>query len=145
MSSFQKEYNGLAEAIITNAIAMPAHKLNEGENLPPYYYTDNAAWDTGAQFTFISPRVVNKLNLQPYKESEIMGIGGDKIVKTYKVHIGLPNGYLIHDIEVYCSDIDDYDILIGMDLITLTDFCITNKDSITKFSFRTPSEGGINL
>ena len=44
-----------------------------------------------------------------------------------------------------CSDIEDYDMLIGMDIITLTDFCITNKDKKTKFAFRTPSEGGIEL
>ena len=55
------------------------------------------------------------------------------------------DGYLTHDVEVYCSDIDDYDMLLGMDIITLTDFCITNKDNKTKFAFRTPSEGGIEL
>ena len=85
------------------------------------------------------------LELQPYREGEIMGIGGDQTAKIYKVHIGLPDGYLTHDVEVYCSDIDDYDILLGMDIITLTDFCITNKDNKTKFAFRTPSEGGIEL
>lgn len=74
-----------------------------------------------------------------------MGIGGDQTAKTYMVHVGLPNGYLTHNVEVYCSDIDDYDMLIGMDIITLTDFCITNKDKKTKFAFRTPSEGGIEL
>ena len=145
MSTFNKEYDGLADAIITNAIVMPAVELKEGEKFPPYYYTDNAAWDTGAQFTFISPRLVEALELKPYREGVIMGIGGDQTAKTYMVHVGLPNGYLTHDVEVYCSDIDDYDMLIGMDIITLTDFCITNKDKKTKFAFRTPSEGGIEL
>ena len=55
------------------------------------------------------------------------------------------DGYLTHDVEVYCSDIDDYDMLVGMDIITLTDFCITNKDKKTRFTFRTPSEGGVKL
>lgn len=141
MSTFNKEYDGLADSIITNAIVMPAVELKEDGLFPHYHYTDNAAWDTGAQFTFISPRIVDALHLTPYRESEIMGIGGDQIAKTYKVHVGLPNGFLIHDLEVYCSDIDDYDVLIGMDIITLTDFCITNKNQKTKFSFRIPSEG----
>lgn len=145
MSTFNKGYDSLADAIITNAIVMPAVELKEGDELPPYYYTDNAAWDTGAQFTFISPRVVDALGLMPFREGEIMGIGGDQTAKTYKVHIGLPNGYLTHDLEVYCSDIDDYDVLVGMDIITLSDFCITNKDQKTRFAFRTPSEGGIEL
>ena len=102
-------------------------------------------WDTGAQFTVVSPRVVASLKLQPYREGEIMGIGGDHTAKTYLIHIGLPSGDLIHNVEVYCSDIDDYDLLIGMDIITLTDFCITNKDNKTVFIFRTPSLGGIEM
>ena len=74
-----------------------------------------------------------------------MGIGRDLVSNTYNVHIGLPNGLLLRDVNVYCSDIDDYDILIGMDIITETDFVITNADNKTTFQFRTPSEGGIEL
>ena len=52
---------------------------------------------------------------------------------------------MIYNEEVYCSDIDDYDLLIGMDIITQSDFLITNKDGKTTFQFRTPSEGGVEL
>ena len=48
MSSYKKEYGCPAEAVITNAIVMPAAMLNEGDALPHYHYTDNATWDTGA-------------------------------------------------------------------------------------------------
>ena len=74
-----------------------------------------------------------------------MGIGGDAKVKTYKINLGLPNGYLISNLEVYCSDIDDYDVLIGMDIIALTDFCISNQDGNTLFSFNLPAKGNIAL
>ena len=57
-----------------------------------------------------------------------MGIGGDEEVDVYKVHIGLPNDFLYEDLTVYCGDIDDYDILIGMDLISQSDFFLTNID-----------------
>ena len=127
MSTFKKEFDSLADAILTNAIVMEASEIKDGQSLPPFVYTDNAAWDTGAQFTFISPRIVEKLHLQPYKQGQIMGIGGDQAVDIYRVNIGLPNGQLILNVEVYCSDIDDYDLLIGMDIITITDFLITNK------------------
>lgn len=145
MSSYKKEYGCPAEAIITNALVMPAVELSEGEALPIFHYTESATWDTGAQFTVISPRIVEALQLKPYRQGEIMGIGGDHSAKTYLIHIGLPSGDLIHNVEVYCSDIDDYDLLIGMDIITLTDFCITNNSDKTTFAFRTPSEGGIVL
>ena len=39
----------------------------------------------------------------------------------------------------------EYAALIGMDIITRTDFLITNKDGKTTFQFRTPSEGGVEL
>ena len=56
-------------------------------------------------FTFISPRVVESLELKPYREGEIMGIGGNKITKTYMVHIGLPDDTW-KVVEVYRRDID---------------------------------------
>ena len=52
---------------------------------------------------------------------------------------------LIRNIDVYYTDIDDYDVLLGMDVIVHTDFLITNKDGKTTLQFRTPSEGGVEL
>ena len=36
------------------------------------------------------------------------------------------------------------DVLIGMDIITLGDFAVTNRDGITVMSFRTPAQGRID-
>lgn len=105
----------------------------------------NAVWDTGAQFTVISPRLVDKMQLKPRSEGEIVGIGGDHTAKTYMIHLGLPSGDLVQDVEVYCSDIDDYDVLIGMDIIGLTDFSHTNGDGKTIFAYRIPSEGNTDF
>ncbi len=63
MTAFRKLFTGSADAIITNAIIMAGCDIKESDQLPPYHYTDAAAWDTGAQFTFISPRIVKELNL----------------------------------------------------------------------------------
>ena len=78
-------------------------------------------------------------------KGQYMGIGGDQESDTYLVHIGLPNGQLKRYVNAYCADLDDYDILIDMDIITETDFVITNKDGKTTFQFRSPSEGGVEL
>lgn len=145
MSTFKKEYTTLADAIITYAIVTPATKIEDKQPPSFYYYTENAAWDTGAQFSFISPRIVETLGLNPYRKAGIMGIGGDQVTDTYLVNIGLSNGKLVSDLEVYCSDLDDYDLLIGMDIINQTDFLITNANNKTTFQFRTPPEGGIEL
>jgi hypothetical protein len=74
-----------------------------------------------------------------------MGIGRDQESDTSLVHIGLPNGQRKRYVKAYCSDLDNYDVLIGMDIITETDFLITNADGKTTFLFRTPSEGGVKL
>ena len=145
MNVFVKEYDRKADAIVTNAILMPAGEVREDRPLPPYVYTENAAWDTGAQVTIISPRLVEALGLLPCGQGQFMGIGGDQVSDAYLVYVGLSNGDLIGEVKVYCSDIDDYDILLGMDIITETDFVITNKDAKTTFQFRSPSEGGVKL
>jgi predicted aspartyl protease len=146
MGTYRQEYTVLANAIVTNAIVVPTDaEVRAGEQPSLYYYTDSAAWDTGAQFTLISPRVVEALGLKPSGKGHYMGIGGDQESDTFFVHIGLPNGQLKRYVNAYCADLDDYDILLGMDIITQTDFLITNADGKTTFQFRTPSEGGVEL
>lgn len=146
MGTYRQEYTVLANAIVTNAIVVPTDaEVRAGEQPSLYYYTDSAAWDTGAQFTLISPRVVEALGLKPSGKGHYMGIGGDQESDTFFVHIGLPNGQLKRYVYAYCADLDDYDILLGMDIITQTDFLITNADDKTTFQFRTPSEGGVEL
>ena len=146
MGTYRQEYIVLANAIVTNAIVVPTDaEVKAGEQPSRYYYTDSAAWDTGAQFTLISPRVVEALDLKPSGKGQYMGIGGDQESDTFLVHIGLPDGQLKRYVNAYCADLDDYDILLGMDIITETDFVITNADGKTIFQFRTPSEGGVEL
>ena len=65
-----------------------------------------------------------------------------------------PKGTM-HNMIVYGADLDEYSMLIGMDVIRKTDFLITNADGKTTFQFfdersdkvdyRTPSEGGVEL
>lgn len=42
-------------------------------------------------------------------------------------------------------DSDEYDVVIGMDVICHGDLAITNKDDKTTFSFRIPSETEIDF
>lgn len=143
MSTFNKKYDGYANNIVTNAIVFSGVELEKMTTETPRLYLENALWDTGAQVTVISEKVVKALGLMPYGKGMVMGIGGEDNVDTYHIHVLLPNGFLACDVEAYCSNIED-DILIGMDIINLTDFIITNTDGNTKFTMRTPSEG-INL
>ena len=109
------------------------------------FHTECAIWDTGADTTIISSRIVKELNLQPYKAGGISGIGGATGSDVYLVHVLVPTGDFVTQVEVMENDFQDIDVLIGMDVIVFGDFLITNKDGKTTFQFRTPSEGGVEL
>jgi len=52
----------------------------------------------------------------------------------------LPNGVLVQGVAASEAELKVCDALIGMDVISMGDFLVTNKDR-TRFAFRVPSEG----
>ena len=80
------------------------------------------------------------------KSHEIAGIGGNVEAYTYKISLYFAKeGAWIKDLEVLACDLEDNDIIIGMDTITRDDLAITNKDGETWFSFRIPSQEHIEF
>lgn len=141
--AYSKQYDSTISAILTEAYVFAGDEIKPGTIPPRRLFTQNAAWDTGAEVTILSPRAVQKLGLRPFEKTSLMGIGGDEEVGVYRIHLGLPNGYLYKNLIVYCSDIDDYDILIGMDLISKSDFFLTNIDGKNRFVFEIPATGTV--
>ncbi len=137
MATYKKEFPYLMEDIVTPLDIYSA----DGRS----FHTERAIWDTGADTTIISSRIVRELSLQPYKQGGISGIGGDTGSNIYLVHLLVPTGDFVTSVEVMESDFQDIDVLIGMDVIVFGDFLITNADGKTIFQFRTPSEGGVEL
>ncbi len=133
----KKEYTTQVEDIMTEC---DIYSVNGRK-----FHTERAVWDTGADTTIISSRIVKELNLQPYKAGGISGIGGATGSNVYLVHVLVPTGDFVTSVEVMENDFQDIDVLIGMDVIVFGDFLITNKDGMTTFQFRTPSEGGVEL
>ena len=137
MPTYKKEYPTLVEDIMTECDIYSVSGRK--------FHTERAIWDTGADTTIISSRIVKELNLQPYKAGGISGIGGATGSNVYLVHVLVPTGDFVTQVEVMESDFQDIDILIGMDVIIFGDFLITNADGKTTFQFRTPTEGGVEL
>jgi len=100
-----------------------------------------ALWDTGATNTAITKSLAAKMGLKPVSVAQSHHAQGVSIVNVYLVHIYLPN--MIAMSSVFVSEIADtvgaFDVLIGMDIITIGDFSITNVGGNTCVSFRTPS------
>ncbi|MCM1532279.1 MAG: hypothetical protein NC048_08080 [Bacteroides sp.] len=98
-----------------------------------------ALWDTGATISTISKKIADELNLIPFAKSKMFHAGGEGITNLYKVNMFLPNGVGVRAITVIEGILNGCEVLIGMDIITLGDFAITNKNGKTVFSFQTPS------
>lgn len=137
MPTYKKEYPTLVEDIMTECDIYSVSGRK--------FHTERAIWDTGADTTIISSHIVKELNLQPYKAGGISGIGGATGSNVYLVHVLVPTGDFVTQVEVMENDFQDIDVLIGMDVIIFGDFLITNADGKTTFQFRTPSEGGVEL
>lgn len=100
-----------------------------------------AIWDTGATGSAISKKVAQQLGLIPSGIAKVHTANGIVNQSTYTIDIGLPNKVLIQGIVA--TEIDAFtggcDALIGMDIINLGDFSITNYNGVTCMSFRVPS------
>ncbi len=101
----------------------------------------NAIWDTGATATAITQNVVDKLGLLPTGMTNVSTANGTALQSTYIVNVGLPNQVLVQDVTVTAAAAfsSGVDVLIGMDIIGLGDFSVTNYNNETCMSFRIPS------
>lgn len=113
-------------------------ELNKGFKPLKRHYI--ALWDTGSTMTVISDELASKLNLEPVGEMVAETAGGRYKANKYILSLHLPNRLNIENVMIASGKLGPgIDILIGMDIITLGDFAITNYNNKTVFSFRFPS------
>ena len=133
--AFTSTYTGITKKLITEATI----KFGDKE-----YKTSTALWDTGATNTCISKNVVNQLGLISNGKVKIKTPSGEMWVNEYRVDIKLVNENVIVD-NVYVTDSEignqGLDVLVGMNIISLGDFTVSNHNGQTVFSFRIPSSG----
>jgi predicted aspartyl protease len=118
--------------------------VNQVEIIVPNTNTSlkvNAIWDTGASATAITQNVVDKLGLLPTGITNVNTANGTALQNTYIVDVGLPNQVKVKDVTVTAAAAfsGGCDVLIGMDIIGLGDFSVTNYNDETCMSFRIPS------
>lgn len=104
-----------------------------------------ALWDTGATHTVITQRVVDACGLVSDGPQKVYLAYGETITDKYVIDLSLPNGLRIDGLVVTRGDFSGADLLIGMDVIAMGDFAVTNHAGQTKFTFRVPSQGGIDF
>ena len=106
-----------------------------------------ALWDTGATHSAITQKVVDACGLEHdgLVQEAHHAYGTATNVEKFYVNFVLPNKVEITSIPVTLGQFPGADILIGMDVINMGDFAVTNKDGKTKFSFRIPSIADIDF
>lgn len=144
--AFTIEYNSRVAQLLTACWICESFNpsLLNGKTPPPMNEF-MGLWDTGATGTVISKDIVAKLGLQPTGKVLSYHANGCSTVNTYMINISLPNNLAFHSVTVSVGDLNGFDVLIGMDIISLGDFSISAKNGNTIFSFRIPSVGTIDF
>lgn len=136
--AFRIDYEGITSTLITDIhVAVPSE--NEPGAEAPFVKVQGI-WDTGATGTVITPTLVKKLGLESTGAAEVFGVNSVEIADTYYLDIILPNRVLIQMVRVLECEINsgDCEMLIGMDLIQMGDFAISNGNNKTVFTFCIP-------
>jgi uncharacterized protein YchJ len=100
-----------------------------------------ALWDTGATNSSITKSLAKKLGLKAVSIAQSHHAQGVTEVPVYVVDLYLPNKVKFAGVTVceIADTVGGFDVLIGMDIITMGDFSITNMGGNTCVSFRIPS------
>lgn len=96
-------------------------------------------WDTGATNSGITENVAKTLGLVSAGKTKVHGIGGLVEVPYYIVEIILPGNMRFVRIVTECKSAGDWDVLVGMDIMSNGDLAVSNYNGMTTFSFRVPS------
>lgn len=103
------------------------------------YMTVRALWDTGCSGVAISQRVIDSLGLVGNGITNVHNAGQTYQSQYYPISIILPNKTDIHFLRATLAQTNGFDILIGMQIISMGDFAVTNYEGQLFMTFRVPS------
>ncbi|MDE0514041.1 MAG: retropepsin-like aspartic protease [Gammaproteobacteria bacterium] len=146
--SFTNRYNGISKVLTSECGVHSALEgitpdslvaTATGGDAPLEIRRYTAIWDTGATNTSITQKVASECGLIPVGTSVVHHANGSGTVDVYLASIFLPNGVVVPEINVNQAVLKGADVLIGMDIMGLGDFAVSNYKGSTQFSFRMPS------
>lgn len=137
MSTYSIRFGSVVRELKTTAIVSVNEHYGDTK-APPAQVT--ALWDTGAYSSAISEKVVDALGLKPIASVRACGVSGWYDSPVFKINLQLPNQIKITGLMVSLGKMVSADALIGMDVLSMSDFNFTNKGE-TVLTIRTPSEG----
>ena len=144
--NFTIAYNTKVNVLVTDIkVSLPVLPNISPATIP--VYSSKAIWDTGASGSVITKKAVEALKLLPISKMQVHGVNSTSVQNVYLVSITLPNNVTIALVRVTeCESLNGpFDVLIGMDIIGIGDFAVTNQNNQTVMSFRIPSVSKIDF
>ncbi|MDR0561590.1 MAG: retropepsin-like domain-containing protein [Spirochaetaceae bacterium] len=130
------EFGCVVCAVITEVMVRRATVSGVVYDTAPADIPVRALWDTGAGMSVISAKIVEKLALSSAGNGTLVGIGGAMPTELYDISVTLPNKVIFPLIRAAeWEGHRNYDMLIGMDVISRGRFVIDNCAGKTVFTF----------
>lgn len=152
--AFTLKYGGRVRVLQTKVgIFLPVTQ-EEAAIQKPQIFEYVGIWDTGATGSVITKKVADDLGLRPINVTEVHHAAGTSIANVYLVNIVLPNSVTVAQVRVTEGQLtspnnipekNQPQVLVGMDIIGMGDFVVTNFGGKTTVSFRIPSYEEIDL
>ena len=146
--AFTSRYNSRTRVVFTKVDVCLPVTPEEAQAQKVEFREYIAIWDTGATHSAITKKVADDLDLKPTGIAEVRYGSGKASTNTYLVNLSLPNKVMVGQVRVTevqlvpdpnIPEDKQPQLLIGMDIISLGDFAVTNANNKTTFSFRVPS------
>ena len=128
MPIITRQFNSIQPGIFTDVV-VSAPGSNEK-------WSVKALWDTGANVSVITESVAKNLGLE-IKGCTLLRFGnGSQKSNTYKIDLQISEDIVFKDIFVReCNDGGNFEMAIGMDVISKGNFQILNSTGKTFFKF----------
>lgn len=128
------EFPKIVDRIITS--------INIESNVTDGYIKCKALWDTGATTSGLSQDLIKRIGLFPIKRGIVSnGASGEFSTDVYRISISINDFWSCGGIQAIRYDLDDCDLIIGMDVISQGDFAVKNVNGKTVMTFRYPPQG----
>ena len=147
--AFTSHFTGITDSIINEIFISEPFQYDPKKEIKsndPRLHKMRALWDTGATHCVIKSSVAKDLGLKAISISNVAHAGGVSKENVFLVNLFLPSGVAIPFVRVTEGPklAGEFEVIIGMDIITRGDFSITNVKGKTVVSFRMPSKKTID-
>lgn len=141
VAAFTIKATGILRELRTEVGVLPSTFASHEGVIPQFQNKPvQAIWDTGATASVINDKTADELGFQSVGFANVSTANGICSAPVYICDIYLPTGIVVPTVEITGGNLgDNTDMLIGMDVIALGDFTITNLGGDTWFTYRMPS------